>query len=439
MREFDEFKEELLRRKAERQVKDRRKRRLIGSVCVVLCLSMLVGVVMRPTTKVQALDLMDGIRAQRVEGKEPDAAFQQAQYAFALELFRACREKDGENVLVSPLSVMLALAMTANGAQGETLAQMERVLGLPIEDLNPYLKTYVNQLKDNWRTKIHIANSIWFREGLDVNRDFLQTNANYYDANAYASAFDAQTVKDINTWVSENTDGMIDGIVERIESNAIMYLVNALCFEAEWKRGLFEKNKTVPGKFYDADGNLQTVTKMESAVDLYLRTEQAKGFVKEYSGGKYKFVALMPIGDVTLDQFLSKLTAQTLHDMLDNAQAGNILTWIPEYTVDYETELKRVLADMGMPEAFDPSSADFSGLLDAEGVYIGEVIHKTHIAVNAEGTKAAAATEVALKTYGPTTGPTYNSYVDLDRPFLYMIVDGEHNIPLFIGTVDHVN
>lgn len=439
MREFNEFKEELLRRKAERQAKDRRKRRLIGSVCVVLCLAILVGVVMRPTTKVQALNLMDGIRAQRVEGKEPDAAFRQAQYAFALELFRACREQDGENVLVSPLSVMLALAMTANGAQGETLEQMEAVLGLPIEELNPYLKSYVNQLGDNWKTKMHIANSIWFREGANANRDFLQTNANYYGANAYASPFDAQTIKDINTWVSENTDGMIDGILDQIDPYAIMYLVNALCFEAEWKRGLFEESKTETGRFHDANGNVQLVTDMASIVDVYLRTEQAHGFVKEYSGGKYKFVALIPIGNVTLDQFLAELTAQTLADTLDYAQSEKVLTLIPEYSVDYEVQLKEILDAMGMPKAFDEDNAEFAGLAKPVGdgnIFIGDVIHKTHITVDAEGTKAAAATEVEIKD--SSGSPTYK-HVFLNEPFLYMIVDGEHDLPLFIGTVDHVN
>jgi serpin B len=265
MRNFDEFKEELLRRKTQQKAKDRRKRRLIGCVCTMLCLAILAGLVMRPTTQVQALNLMDGIRAQNVQGKNPDDRFRRVQYEFALELLKACRGMNEEgNTLVSPLSVMLALSMTANGAEGETLRQFEEVLGLPVEELNEYLKNYVNQLQSNWLTKVHIANSIWFREGLAVKQDFLQTNANYYGAGAYASPFDAQTLKDINTWVSENTDGMIDNILDEIEPAAVMYLVNALCFDAKWKRGLFDQSKTITGGFYEADGTVRKVTKMES-------------------------------------------------------------------------------------------------------------------------------------------------------------------------------
>lgn len=442
MREFDEFKEEVLRRKQRRKEKSRRKRHFIVCVCLMLCLSITAGVFLWPTTKVQALDLMKGIRAQNVAGKEPDAAFRQAQLSFALELFRQCREVDGENVLVSPLSVMLALAMTANGAQGETLAQMEDVLGLPIGELNAYLKTYVKKLPSNWRTKLHIANSIWFREGLDVNRDFLQTNANYYGADAYATPFDAQTLKDINTWVDENTKGMIDHILDEITPNSIMYLVNALCFDAKWARGLFDSSKTVPG-YFGTDGNNQTVTKMESTANQYLHAGIAEGFMKEYRGGKYKFVALMPNRNVPLENFVDWLTVQNLCSILDSAKTAKVMTLIPEFTADYEMELSGVLRQMGMSDAFDRYAADFSSLLDTPvdgNIYIGRVLHKTHITVNAEGTKAAASTVVEVKSDSiGSSGPAYDYIVDLSRPFLYMIVDSETNLPLFIGTLDQVN
>lgn len=441
MRNYNEFKEELLRRKAEQKAIDRRKRRLIGSVCIILCLVIVASVVMRPTTKVQALNLMEGIKAQTVAGKEPDAAFRNAQYEFALALFKACREADGENAVVSPLSVMLALSMTANGAKGETLRQMEEVLGLRIPELNAYLKTYVNQLPSNKKSTVHIANSIWFREGLEVNRDFLQTNANYYGADAYASPFDAQTLKDINTWVSENTDGKIDKILEDFGSDMFMYLINAMYFDAKWERGFFDQSKTITSSFYRADGGKQIVTKMESTVEQYLRTINAVGFMKEYSGGKYKFVALLPNKNLTLDEFLADLTPETLTATLDNAETASVLTWLPEYTVDYRITLNDALSQIGMPAAFDPYSADFSGVIDTTvdgNIYIDKVIHKTHITVNAEGTKAAAATEVGLIKDG-IGGGNCDYSVDLNRPFMYMIVDSENNLPLFIGTVDQVN
>lgn len=432
MRNFDEFKEELLRRKAERKVKDQRKRRLIGSVCIALCLVLLVGLVLQPTTKVQALNLMKGIYPQWVSGKEPDETFRAAQYEFALELFKACRAANREgNTLVSPLSLMLALSMTANGADGETLAQMEDVLGMPIEQLNAYLKTYVNQLPNNWRTKLHIANSIWFREGLEVNQDFLQTNANYYGANAYASPFDAQTMKDINTWVGENTDGMIDKIIEEIGPNDVLYLVNAMYFDAKWDG---EKPKTIGDKFRLADGTVQNVTMMNTTAQYYLQMDNATGFLKDYAGGDYRFVALLPNTDVSLEEFVSNLTTEQLREVLDNAQTKEVGTKIPEFSCDKSFSMKQVLWSMGIMDAFTGGLADFSAMIEEDG-YISDVTQKTHITINADGTKAAAST-VATNTL---KGEIYDHTVRLNRPFLYMIVDSENNLPLFIGTVDYVD
>ena len=130
--------------------------------------------------------------------------------------------------------------MTANGAANETLSQMEEVLGkdIPLEELNEYLYYYVNNLPSEEKSKLNIANSIWFRDDEDrltVEKDFLQKNADYYNAAIYKSPFDDQTLQDINYWVKTNTDGMIDKILEKIDDDSIMYLINAIVFDAEWK------------------------------------------------------------------------------------------------------------------------------------------------------------------------------------------------------------
>lgn len=429
MRNFEEFKEELLRRKDRRVAKDRRKRRVIVSVCLVLCVSIVAGLFLWPTTQVQALDLMRNIQPQWVSGKEPDETFRQAQLSFALELYRSCRRADGENVLVSPLSVMLALSMTANGAGGETLAQMEAVLGLPIGELNAYLKTYVNQLPSGWRNKLHIANSIWFREGVDVNRDFLQTNANYYGADAYATPMDAQTLKDINTWVDENTDGMIDKIMSELPPNALTCLVNAIYFDAGWAG---KKPKDTKINFYLGDGTYQKLPALDTTAQYTLSMDNAIGFMKDYVGGKYRFVALLPLG-CTLDAFLDEITWEELSLVLESAQESTVSVKFPEFSYDYSKDLTDVLKQMGITDAFDGGLANFSDMSDVS-TYISDVFHKTHIGVDTEGTKAAAATSVTNSNKG---GVDYDG-IELNRPFLYMIVDSEHNLPLFIGTLDRV-
>ncbi|MDD4657811.1 MAG: serpin family protein, partial [Eubacteriales bacterium] len=187
---------------------------------------------------VQAADLMTGVSGKSVQGKNTDTKFIGNTADFSLELFKKTSSEE-KNSLISPLSVLLALAMTANGADTQTLSEMETVLGgdIGLEELNEYLFSYVQNLPRDKKARVDIANSIWFQEDEDqllVERDFLQKNADYYNAAAYKSPFDGQTLKDINNWVKENTDGMIDKILDQISPAAVMYLINAVVFDAQW-------------------------------------------------------------------------------------------------------------------------------------------------------------------------------------------------------------
>ena len=197
----------------------------------ILCLSVLVTGMMSLSgcgTTVQAANLMEGIAAKPVSGKAADDAFKNSSADFAIKLFQQTRDGN-KNSLISPLSVMLALSMTANGAKGETLAQVEALLGgdIPMETLNEYLYSYIKALPSEKTAKLNIANSIWFRDnGFTAEKAFLQKNADYYGAEAYKSVFNEKTLRDINNWVKKNTDGMIEKIIDNIDSDAVMYLIN---------------------------------------------------------------------------------------------------------------------------------------------------------------------------------------------------------------------
>ena len=182
-------------------------------------------------TSAQAADLMEGITPNEITATGDISQGNAAVADFAVRLLRASN-KTGENTLISPLSVLCALAMTANGAKGETLEQMEKVLGMTTEELNLYLYSYMNSLPQGERYKLSLANSIWFtdHERFEVNQDFLQTNADYYGADIYKALFNNSTLKDINDWVKERTDDMIPNILDEIPDEAVMYLVNALAF-----------------------------------------------------------------------------------------------------------------------------------------------------------------------------------------------------------------
>lgn len=198
----------------------------------------------------QSDDLMDGIKSRGNTGDDIELidVSGAAVTDYAIRLFKESME-DGENTLISPLSVLVALSMTANGADGETLSQMESVLGMPIDQLNTWISNYMANLPEEEKYKLSLANSIWFKDDptFVVNEDFLQTNADYYGAGIYRSPFDDSTLKEINQWVENNTDGMIKDILDQIPKDAVMYLINALAFDAEWQ-SIYKEYQIQDGK-----------------------------------------------------------------------------------------------------------------------------------------------------------------------------------------------
>lgn len=436
MKDQKEFKEEMLRRVGVKKA-GKQRRMKIFTVCTsfALCLVLLAVILLQPTAAVKAANLMNGIKPNAVEPIDPDALFSVSQTDFALRLFKACASD--QNTLVSPLSVMLALAMTANGADGQTKAEMEALLGMPIDDLNRYLYSYVNRLPTSEKAKVSIANSIWYRDDptLTVNKPFLQTNADYYGASAYKALFDDSTIRDINNWTKEKTDDMIDQIIDRINDDTMLYLINALVFDAKWERPYKDSTQIHEGATFTAhDGTEQKVTMMHQLESKYLSDSLATGFMKPYAGSDYAFAALLPNEGVSIEEYVEFLTAEGLQKALNGAQNTSVFAAMPQFSYDYDIELRDVLRELGMPTAFDGTLADFTpmGKSDRGNLFIGSVLHKTHITVDTQGTRAAAVTKVEMMTEGAYS-PEY--MVTLNRPFVYLIVDTQTNLPLFIGTV----
>ncbi len=384
--------------------------------------------------KAGATNLMDGI-TPRLLDLRVDLSLQNPNVTdFAVRLFKASEEK-GKNTLVSPLSVLSALAMTANGAQGETLSQMESVFGIRSKELNEYMYTYMDTLPTGDKYKLSLANSIWFTDSLDVSGSFLQTNGDYYGADIYKAPFDSQTCGEINAWVKEKTEGMIPEIIKQIPEQTVMYLINALAFEAEWLR-VYEKSQVSEGEFTKEDGTKQKADFMHSQEGSYLEDERATGFIKYYKDRKYAFVAMLPKEDVSLSDYVASLQGDALNTLLKNPQYTTVYASIPKFETEYNAEMKDVLKGMGMPKAFDPQDAEFGRMLEggAADLHIGGVIHKTFISVGEKGTKAGAATAVHMDLAGMET-PEEIKEVKLDRPFVYMLIDCKNNVPFFMGTM----
>lgn len=409
-------------------------RKFLVLISVILTLAMLCGCA---GVSGASDELSKGLSKNNVTGKVSDDDFTLSQYDFAAKLLKESFSADEkENTLISPLSVMLALSMTANGAGGDTLSEMENLLadGMDIDTLNNYLYSYVNALPSSKTASLSIANSVWFRDRSDfsVKEDFLQKNTDYYGADIYKAPFDKSTVKDINGWVNKNTDGMIKEIIKDIDDNTMMYLINAICFDAEWER-IYEEFDVRDRTFTTIGGKKKNVSMMHSDENVYLEDDDSTGFIKYYKDRKYAFAAVLPNEGVDFSSFINSLSGEKMKHILQSAENTAVVTALPKFKTETSLDMNPVLKSLGMKKAFEADSADFKGISDME-LYISRVLHKTYISVDERGTKAGAVTSVAVDGEGFFE----RKEVCLDRPFVYMIIDCENKLPIFFGTVTDI-
>lgn len=408
------------------------KRWMAGILCASLLLLAACG-------NMASDDLTRQVKSPDVEPEPLTGEAAAALTGFGLELLKQNLNKE-ENPLVSPASVAMALGMTANGARGQTLAQMEEVLGLPVEELNRALHAWKASLPATEKCSIHLANAIWLRDSdsLTVQQDFLQAAADWYGASAYKAPFDDSTVREINGWVKKNTKEMIPSIVNEIPQDAMLYLVNALAFEAEWAT-VYKEHQIRDWEFALENGEKETVDMMYSTERNYLEDENATGFLKYYAGRRYAIAALLPREGMTVEEYLDTLTAEGLRAMLTAPQDVEVRARMPAFEAEYSVMLNEALRDMGMEDAFSalPGVADFSamGQYDGQNLYISEVAHKTYIKVDPKGTKAAAATAVlTVPSAAPAQEPQYKTVI-LERPFVYFLLDTDTGLPFFAGVM----
>lgn len=373
-------------------------------------------------------DLTEGISKNESASKAPDDEFKAAASSFAAELFKDNYSK-GKTTLVSPLSVLTALALVQNGAQGNTLAQLEQALGgLDRDTLNAYMRAYCDFLTESEELKI--ANSVWTDSSAKAKRAFLQKAVDSYSAQIFSAPLSSKkTVSSINSWVKKNTDGMIPKIIEDADRDAVMMLINAVAFEAKWETP-YTNDDIEKLEFNSYSGKSKKTEFMCSTESVYLSDSDAVGFMKPYKNGRFAFAALLPDENTGIDDYVASLSGDKLMKIFSSAKRGNeVNVKMPKFRAEYSAQLIDTLKKMGVKDAFDSKTADFSSLIENRDAYIATVVHKTFIEVDENGTRAAASTLV-----GADTMSLMEPYsVCLNRPFVYMIVDTETNLPLFIG------
>ena len=389
-------------------------------------------------------DMMANIKKDNIETiklsdlNDPKVSKRNQIIDFSLKIFRD--SYDNENILISPLSIISALGMVSNGANGETLSELESTFDSDIKGLNEYLKAYAQYLPSSDKYKVSLANSIWFKdkESLTIDNDFLQTNKDYYDASIYKAPFDESTKNAINAWVNNMTSGMIDKLLEEAPSlDTVMYLINALSFDAGWET-VYKQIQVTEGEFVSENGKKQAAKFMNSNEYTFIEDNSVTGVIKPYKDNKYAFVALLPKDNISMRELLDYLNAKNIMSLIENKASETVLTKLPKFSFEYNKMLNEPLKKMGIIDAFDEQKADFLKLgksLDGN-IFINRVIHKTKIDVNEKGTQAGAVTAVEMDATGVIIE---TKEVILDRPFFYMIIDTEQNLPLFIGSLMDVN
>lgn len=358
---------------------------------------------------------------------------------FGIDLFTMILEDEEKaNVMISPASISIALGMTYNGAEGTSKDGFEDVLNyqdLTREEVNEVYRNLIEVLvSDTDGNLVEIVNSIWHHENFPVHQSFLDVNNTYFDSEVRELDFSsASALDEINGWVSDKTHNKITKILEQLDPMSRMILINALYFNCVWEIE-FDKDETEMLPFYYGDGTgFQTVEMMKTESSFnYASTESFSAVELPYKNEKYSMFLFLPSTSLGLGGLLQELSGEKWGEWLKEFQSEDkVQVILPKFKFDYDKSLKEELISMGLEVAFSESLADFSGISEIP-LFISDVVHKTYIDCNEEGTEAAAVTAVVMNTtsIGPGGGPIIIRY---DRPFLFAISENSSKSIIFLG------
>jgi serpin B len=366
--------------------------------------------------------------------------------AFALNLYQQLRAVKG-NLFFSPYSISQALAMTQTGARGATAEQMAKTLqfSLPPERVGAAFNLLAQDLASLAKVpddpkavgfRLNIVNALWGQKGYPFEAAFLDSLAENYGAGMrlldFIQAPDPSR-QAINAWVSSQTDKKIQDLVPpgAIDANTRLVLTNAIYFKAGWMYE-FDKNRTRPADFTLVDGSKIQVPMMAQSEGLdYAAGPDYQAVALPYIGGQMQMILLVP-AEGQFSSFEQSLDAARLEEILQGLSFAQVNLSMPRFRYDSSFSLNDSLKRMGMPDAFDPDKADFSGMTGKRELYISDVVHKAYVSVDEQGTEAAAATAVMM---GVTSMPAQSVDLKIDHPFLLLIRAEQTGAVLFVGRV----
>lgn len=370
-----------------------------------------------------------------------DTRLVSANTRFGLRLFaEVAKQGAGKNILISPASVGLALAMTYVGAVGETKDAMARALetqGMTHPELNQaYAQLRAALESADPKVQLNIANSLWAKKGITFNPDFVQSNKQFYGAELTTLDFgDPSAPATINSWVADKTKGKIGKIVDNIDPQSILFLINAIYFNGKWAAE-FDKAKTNDDVFTTAAGQQKRHPMMhQSGKYRYYEGKDFQAVSLPYGAGRVSMYIFLPARSTSLVEFQKNLTAANWEAWMSGFVETKGEIAVPRFKVEYEIGLNDALKALGMGIAFDPDRANFTGIGQTSGnAFISRVKHKTFAEVNEEGTEAAAVTSVEMSVTS-VMQPRKSFRMIVDHPFFCAIRDNKTGTVLFMGSI----
>ncbi len=369
-----------------------------------------------------------------------ESAVVESSQDFSLNLFKAVSvlpSEAGSNLFISPFSVSTALSMALNGAAGQTYSDIQSVLELSdlSEDERNSAYQSLHQLLSGIDKKVlfEIANAMWYRNGFEILPSFVDVNRRYFYAEVDSLDFSAPSALDIiNNWVNEKTHGKIDKILDQIPSDAVLYIINAIYFKALWQYE-FDKDFTTEENFYPTPQTPVKTPMMKTTADLKYYEDSTVQIVDlPYGQGNFSMTVFLPKPALSLDAFIAGLDKEQWNWYLNHLEIKNGTVSFPKLKIEYRLLMNDVLEQMGMGSAFS-GSADFSRIRSRGGIFISRVIHKTFVQVDEEGTEAAAVTLVEFRE--TSVGPELDFYMNMNRPFMFVIREKETDTILFMGKI----
>lgn len=346
--------------------------------------------------------------------------------------------KEG-NRFISSASLFMAVSMVYNGADGvmkEEIAEVLEVPGMEADELNRANASLMNQLySETEAIQLNIGNSIWLNEEYQFQEEFAKNNEDYFNAEIEEiDVMDNGSVKRINDWVKESTNGKIEEITEEpLNSNLVMMLLNAIYFKEDWQYP-FEEDDTAEKDFHLESGSVKAVPLMKLNEPLpYLETEDFQAVALPYGEGEITMKVFLPKEDSTVAQFEETLNRENWDKWNSAFQERFGTVRLPRFELDDEVGLNDPLKKLGMTAAFE-QDAEFTKMVEGDGMlYIDTVIQKTYLNLNEEGTEAAAVTAITMEGSSGSAEEPFEMQVD--RPFFITIEDVETGLILFMGAI----